>query len=258
MKGVDEESRDHSTPGDENDPVHGSESRAAQPAELALAASTASEEQRLSNLDEGQQDADSACGDTQDAESTGGTEGLFDERGALSRRRTEQAAAPTGARDLEPQRDQPGDAASSRIAEQQQPDEDDFDWGAPKHIFVLSSAGKPVFSLSGDEQRLSTLMGLIQGLLSLCADCGGDEMESISAGRRRFVFLRRGDLVLVAVSSAPSLSSRPTLCARDSNVAPVGGAKGGGEEDAPECESFLRLQLEYMYASILFLLTSKV
>ncbi|CAN0257987.1 unnamed protein product, partial [Ectocarpus fasciculatus] len=109
-------------------------------------------------------------------------------------------------------------------------DDDDFDWGAAKHIFVLSNAGKPVFSLSGDEQRLSTLMSLIQGLLSLCADCdSGDEMESISAGSRRFVFLKRGNLVLV-------------------------GAAAG----APECESFMRLQLEYLYASILFLLTSKV
>lgn len=170
-----------------------------------------------------------------------------------------------------PTPESPTDAAA-----REQEKEDDFAWGAPKHIFVLSSAGKPVFSLLGDEQRLSTLMGLVQGLLSLCADCGGDEMESISAGSRRFVFLRRGDLVLVAVSSLPSssCSSLPSLLGSDeSNDGEGGSIDGNGNsdglfgkrlswpgegEEAPECESFLRLQLEYMYASILFLLTSKV
>ncbi|CAM9793178.1 unnamed protein product [Ectocarpus sp. 8 AP-2014] len=136
-------------------------------------------------------------------------------------------------------------------------DDDDFDWGAAKHIFVLSNAGKPVFSLSGDEQRLSTLMSLIQGMLSLCADCdNGDEMESISAGSRRFVFLKRGNLVLVGVSSS-------LVDTASGDEGGEGGEGTGKEEDeaaaaAPECESFMRLQLEYLYASILFLLTSKV
>lgn len=158
-----------------------------------------------------------------------------------------------------------------------------FAWDAPKHIFVLSSAGKPVFSLSGDEQQLSTLMGLIQGLLSLCADCGGgegdDEMESISAGSRRFVFLRRGDLVLVAVSSASCCRGRGRHFGKDIgemaekqgegearagwNGGVVNGARHESDDTAARCfhhesETFLRLQLEYLYSSILFLLTSKV
>lgn len=172
---------------------------------------------------------------------------------------------------------------------------DRFEWGAPKHVFVLSSAGKPVFSLSGDEQHLSTLMGLIQGMLSLCIDCDGDDLESIVAGNRRFVFLRRGDLILVAVSSSSyrtSTSARvgnsetfagertslrsywnssggldETECSDNPALHPdaavvgaprIGDGSAQGEETRPECESFLRLQLEYMYASILFLLTSKV
>lgn len=155
---------------------------------------------------------------------------------------------------------------------------DDFSWGARKHIFVLSSAGKPVFSLTGDEQRLSTLMGHIQGLLSLCADCGeDDEMESISTDNRRFVFLRKGDLVLVAVSSSTStLSCNRKNSGSEGSVRSSSSNSGGshavsiveqghereeeegGGEEALECESFMRLQLEYLYASILFLLTSKV
>ncbi|CAM9296952.1 unnamed protein product [Discosporangium mesarthrocarpum] len=80
-------------------------------------------------------------------------------------------------------------------------------------------------------------MGLIQGLLSLCQDCG-DEMESMSARGRLFVFLRRGGLVLVGTV--------------------VAGRSGGGEDEGGGCEVFLRLQLEYLYATILFLLTSKI
>lgn len=148
---------------------------------------------------------------------------------------------------------------------------DDFDWSAPKHVFVLSSAGKPVFSLFGDEQHLSTLMGLIQGLLSLCADCGddeeSDEMESICAGNRRFVFLRRGDLVLVAVSSSYAGRSA-TRSGLSLDIAEEGEGAAGVRRARPmrddsggyrlESTAFLRLQLEYIYSSILFLLTSKV
>ena len=137
---------------------------------------------------------------------------------------------------------------------------EEFDAAVPKHVFVLSSAGKPVFSLSGDEQHLSTLMGLIQGLLSLCDDCGGDELDSISAGNRRFVFLRRGDLVLVAVSSASSTSHLKSRPPEDKNRDSDRFRQVGEIEErveSPECESFLRLQLEYMYANILFFLTSK-
>lgn len=140
--------------------------------------------------------------------------------------------------------------------EEEEGGEDEFQWGAAKHIFVLSSAGKPVFSLSGDEQRLSPLMGLIQALLSLCADCdSGDEVESISAGSRRFVFLKRGNLVLVAVSSAETGMLAEGSGEEDEEEEVEEG--GQGKEDL-ECESFMRLQLEYLYASILFLLTSKV
>lgn len=124
-------------------------------------------------------------------------------------------------------------------------DDNSFAWDASKHILVLSSAGKPVFSLVGDEQRLSTLMGLIQGLLSLCADCG-DEMESIRAHNRRFVFIRRGELVLVAVSSSSGRKS-------------AGDGEGDSRDDeGQDSETFLQLQLEYMYSNIVFLLTAKV
>lgn len=182
----------------------------------------------------------------------------------------------------------------STTANAEEDNRDRFHWDAPKHIFVLSTAGKPVFSLSGDEQSLSTLMGLIQGLLSLCIDCGDeggdDEMESISTANRQFVFLRRGDLVLVAVSSSTCFYREEDGTRRnalggdgDGGAAGAGAGAGAGAMNGArhesgrgdngesgcgsrvggcfvdqESETFLRLQLEYMYASIVFLLTSKV
>lgn len=204
----------------------------------------------------------------QEGECSGEVEQPRDELGNKTSRKQQRGAAAIAV-----EKNQQRQETHTVAPEEEEPSaEAPFAWGAPKHIFVLSSAGKPVFSLLGDEQKLSTLMGFIQGLLSLCADCDdGDEIESVCAGSRRFVFLRRGDLVLVAVSSSssstlPSPPSDDGSCERgdntggDENHREVinGVARGGPGVEEPECESFLRLQLEYMYASILFLLTSKV
>lgn len=96
-----------------------------------------------------------------------------------------------------------------------------------KHVLVLSNAGKPIFSRHGDEQRLAPLMGMVQAIISLTAvgdsgeegsDGGGDCVRSITtAGGRKFVFLARGELYLLAV------------------------ARTG------EPEPYLKLQLEYLY-----------
>lgn len=70
-----------------------------------------------------------------------------------------------------------------------------------KHIFVLSSAGKPVFSRYGDESQLAPQMGLLQALISFVTDMG-DELRYISAGAATVVFVQRGALYLVAVCSS--------------------------------------------------------
>lgn len=70
-----------------------------------------------------------------------------------------------------------------------------------KHIFVLSSAGKPVFSRYGDESQLAPQMGMLQALVSFVENMG-DELRYISAGRANIVFLQRGALYLVAVCSS--------------------------------------------------------
>lgn len=67
------------------------------------------------------------------------------------------------------------------------------------HVFVLSNAGKPIFSLHGDEDKLATLFGVIQALVSF-VQTGQDAITSINAKGVRFVFLEKDNLIFVAVS----------------------------------------------------------
>ena len=96
-----------------------------------------------------------------------------------------------------------------------------------KHIFILSSAGKPIFSRHGDEVALSGFIGTTQAVISFCADVG-DTIKSIYAGDHDFVFLIRGPLYLLAVSRTGE---------------PV--------------EQLTR-QLQYLYDQVLFILTGGI
>jgi len=68
-----------------------------------------------------------------------------------------------------------------------------------KHFFVLSEAGKPIYTRHGNEEQLVTLFGVMQALVSVIED-GEDSMETIFAGDTTFVFLHKSPLILVAVS----------------------------------------------------------
>lgn len=129
-----------------------------------------------------------------------------------------------------------------------------IDLSTGKHFFVLSHAGKPIYSRLGDEQQLGPVMGMVQAVVSLSqslgnprrnGDKGGKETIKSSSrysngneencclrsirtvgGCRQFVFLLRQELIFMVVSNTR------------------------------EPEPFLRLQLEYLYHQIVFLLTS--
>ncbi|ELT95737.1 hypothetical protein CAPTEDRAFT_164017 [Capitella teleta] len=77
-----------------------------------------------------------------------------------------------------------------------------------KHVFILSQSGKPIYSRHGDEDRLVTLMGVMQALVSVIGD-GQDLLRCITAGSHKMVFLIRENLVLVA--AARSIESMPQL-----------------------------------------------
>lgn len=68
-----------------------------------------------------------------------------------------------------------------------------------EHIFVLSSAGKPIYSLHGNEDKLATLCGVMQALVSV-VHANQDILMSIHANDIKFVFLVKGPLILVAAS----------------------------------------------------------
>ena len=96
-----------------------------------------------------------------------------------------------------------------------------------KHVFVLSSSGKPIFSSYGDEQDMATTFGLLQAVLSMVID-SGDSIKFIQAGQRKIVFLVKQSLYFVCISSTN------------------------------EPEVVLLKQLQFLYSQILLVLTAKV
>uniref|UniRef100_A0A8C6XB78 Vacuolar fusion protein MON1 homolog n=1 Tax=Naja naja TaxID=35670 RepID=A0A8C6XB78_NAJNA len=68
-----------------------------------------------------------------------------------------------------------------------------------KHIFVLSEAGKPIYSRYGCEEALSTTMGVMMALVSF-VEAEKNAIRSIHADGYKVVFLRKSPLVLVAVA----------------------------------------------------------
>uniref|UniRef100_H2Y9Z2 Vacuolar fusion protein MON1 homolog n=1 Tax=Ciona savignyi TaxID=51511 RepID=H2Y9Z2_CIOSA len=71
-----------------------------------------------------------------------------------------------------------------------------------RHYFVLTEAGKPVYSRHGSEDKLSSVMGVMLAIVS-CLQDRNDKIRTIVAGDHKFVFLIKMPLILVAVCSAP-------------------------------------------------------
>ncbi|EEP76157.1 conserved hypothetical protein [Uncinocarpus reesii 1704] len=68
-----------------------------------------------------------------------------------------------------------------------------------KHFFILSSAGKPIFTRHGDDGLISPYIAIIQTIISFHQD-SSNPLRSFSAGRTRIVILSQGPLHLVAIS----------------------------------------------------------
>ncbi|KAG7477998.1 hypothetical protein MATL_G00075720 [Megalops atlanticus] len=68
-----------------------------------------------------------------------------------------------------------------------------------KHVFVLSEAGKPIYSRYGTEEALSSTMGVMMALVSF-VEAEKNVIRSIHAEDYKVVFLRKSPLVLVGVS----------------------------------------------------------
>lgn len=68
-----------------------------------------------------------------------------------------------------------------------------------KHVFVLSEAGKPIYSRYGTEEALSSTMGVMMALVSF-VEAEKNIIRSIHADGCKVVFLAKSPLVLVGVS----------------------------------------------------------
>ncbi|KAE8738703.1 hypothetical protein FOCC_FOCC015799 [Frankliniella occidentalis] len=79
-----------------------------------------------------------------------------------------------------------------------------------KHIFILSSAGKPIYSRHGSEDKLVTLFGVMQALVSFIGD-DGDTVRSIHAQGTLFVFLIKGPIILACVCKTRESVSQITV-----------------------------------------------
>jgi hypothetical protein len=68
-----------------------------------------------------------------------------------------------------------------------------------KHFFILSSAGKPIWSRHGDDQVIANHIGVLQTIISFYQDVK-DNLRGFTAGNARFVILSKGHLNLAAIS----------------------------------------------------------
>jgi hypothetical protein len=68
-----------------------------------------------------------------------------------------------------------------------------------KHFLILSSAGKPIWSRHGNDQMITSYIGVVQTLISFY-EGSQEELKGFTAGGVRFVVMSRGSLNLVAIS----------------------------------------------------------
>eukprot|EP00729_Bicosta_minor_P010990 gene10990-35419_t len=93
-----------------------------------------------------------------------------------------------------------------------------------KHVFLLSFAGKPIYSRYGNEDKLASVMGVMVALTSFVEE-DGDALRSLVAGKHKYVFQTQGPLVLVMVGSTG------------------------------ESENHMAMQLSYVFNQIIYVLT---
>lgn len=98
-------------------------------------------------------------------------------------------------------------AAAATATARRTPEPEDYlhnaDWLAQSdHVFVLSTSGKPIYTLHGNEDKLATIFGVMQALVSVVQSNNADTIQCIQAAGMQIVFLCKAPLILVAVSKS--------------------------------------------------------
>ncbi|CAJ2654425.1 vacuolar fusion protein MON1 homolog [Trifolium pratense] len=95
------------------------------------------------------------------------------------------------------------DSNSSWIPGKRHQNEDDgsISWRKrKKHFFILSNSGKPIYSRYGDEHKLAGFSATLQAIVSFVEN-EGDSVKWVRAGKHQVVFLVKGPIYLVCISS---------------------------------------------------------
>jgi hypothetical protein len=104
------------------------------------------------------------------------------------------------------------------------------------NVIVMSEAGKPIFSKIGSEEEIARQCGLFQAIRTAVngnKTLNLGEIQSLHSGKLCIVFMTVGSITLVSISDI----------------------EGNG---VVETEAFARLQLEYIFAQLIFTLTEQV
>lgn len=82
-----------------------------------------------------------------------------------------------------------------------------------KHVFIMSYAGKPIYTRYGDEDQQAALMGVLQTLVMYFSHMAEpkDTLLCTCAGGHKFVFLGRDPLILVLASHTDASPNQLTM-----------------------------------------------
>lgn len=72
--------------------------------------------------------------------------------------------------------------------------------GKLKQFFILSTAGKPIYSMNGDDDVILGYMGLITTIVGTFQESSNSDFKSISQDGFKMVVMNRSPLILVAIS----------------------------------------------------------
>ena len=103
------------------------------------------------------------------------------------------------------------------------------------NVLVMSEAGKPIFWRHGSEEDVARHCSLVQAIRTATRGNGLGEIQSIESNNVSMVFLSVGSLTLVSIVKSAEAS--------------VG---------IMETQAFSRLQLEYVYAQLIFNITDQI
>jgi hypothetical protein len=116
------------------------------------------------------------------------------------------------------------------------------------NVIVMSESGKPIFSRFGDQGKIARICGLVQAVRTAIhgskSTLGLGEIQSIRSSRLCIVFMTVESITLVSISERTKSN--------------VGNENENGNIDVMETEAYGRLQLEYVYAHIILMLTNNV